>query len=339
MKAAIFHKPDVMTLETIADPVPQRGDMTIRMTAAAICGTDIRIYRGRKTKGVRRPSVLGHEFTGEIVESGGHEGWKSGDRVAICPALSCGQCRECVIGAENICANLTAFGYELDGGFAELIRVPQAFVKAGNVFRLADGVSPELAALAEPLACVINGQEVMGLKPGGSVAVLGTGPIGLLHVMLARHTGAREVIAVQRSVHRRLAALELGADLAIPPDEAVDLQVDAAIVTVGSPELASLAARITRPRGKISVFAGFPVGVETSFDLNAIHYGEHSVTGAFGLTRKQFGRALDLITSGALPVAKLISHRFALDQMMDAFAVAEQGSALKVVITSSSSPS
>ena len=339
MKAAIFHKPDMMALETVADPAPQQGDLIIRMTAAAICGTDIRIYRGRKTKGVRRPSVLGHEFTGEIVDSGGHKGWKTGDRVAVCPALGCGQCRECQIGAENICASLAAFGYELDGGFAELVRVPQAFVKAGNVLRLADGVSSELAALAEPLACVINGQEVMGLKRGGSVAVLGTGPIGLLHLMLARHTGAVRVIAVQRSAHRRAAALELGADSAIPPDEADGLQVDAAIVAVGSPELANLAARITRPRGKISLFAGFPAGVETPFDLNAIHYGEHSVTGAFGLTRKQFAQALELIATGALPVAKLISHRFALDDAMAAFAIAEQGSALKVVITGSSSSS
>lgn len=322
-----------MAVEAVAEPAMQRGDMLIRMTAAAICGTDIRILRGRKTKGVRARSILGHEFTGEILETGGHRGWNMGDTVAICPALPCGQCRECLMEAENICANLTAFGYEIDGGFAERIRVPEAFVKAGNVFRLRGDVSPEAAALAEPLACVINGQELMGLKPGGSVAVLGTGPIGLLHVMLARHGGAGEVIAVQRSAHRREAALALGADRALPPDEAEGLSVDAAIVAVGSPELANLAARITRPRGKISLFAGFPAGVETSFDLNAIHYGEHSVTGAFGLTRKQFAMALDLIASGALPVNKLVSHRYALDDAMEAFAIAEQGSALKVVLT------
>lgn len=328
-----------MTLETVPDPVPERGGMIIRMTAAAICGTDIRILRGRKTRGVRAPSILGHEFTGEIAETGWNGGFAVGDRVAICPALPCGHCRECLLGAENICANLTAFGYEIDGGFAELIRLPHAFVKAGNVFRLADGVSPDHAALAEPLACVINGQELMGLTPGGSVAVLGTGPIGLLHIMLARHAGAGEVIAVQRSQHRRAAALELGADRAVPPEEAEDIRVDATIVAVGSPELANLAARITKPRGKISLFAGFPAGVETSFDLNAIHYGEQRVTGAFGLTCNQFAKALDLITSGALPVAKLISHRFTLDGAMDAFAIAEQGSALKVVITGSSSSS
>jgi L-iditol 2-dehydrogenase len=239
---------------------------------------------------VRSPSILGHEFTGEIVETGGHGGWSAGDRVAICPALACGICRECLLGAENICANLTAYGYEIDGGFADLIRVPEAFVEAGNVFRLADAVSSELCSTGGTSRLRHQRAGIDGAEPGGSVAVLGTGPIGLLHVMLARHAGAGEVIAVQRSAHRRAAALELGADRAVAPEDAEGLQVDAAIVAVGSPELANLAARITRPRGKISLFAGFPAGVETSFDLNAIHYGEHSVTGAFGLTRGQFAK-------------------------------------------------
>ena len=322
-----------MSLESAPDPVLQQGDMLLRMQTAAICGTDIRIYRGRKTRGVRLPSTLGHEFTGEIVDSGGHAQWRAGGRVAVCPALPCGTCRQCQAGFENICPQLTAYGYELDGGFAELIRVPKTFVEAGHVFRLGPDVALEAAALAEPLACVINGQDNLDLTGGETVAVLGTGPIGLLHVMLARQRGAAKVIAVQRSAHRRAAALEAGADIALPPEDAEGLEVDAAIVAVGSVELANLAQRITRPRGRINLFAGFPAGETTAFDLNALHYAEHSVTGAFGLTRMQFAEALDLITSGNLPVEKLISHRLPLDNVMGAFALAEQGSALKVVVT------
>ncbi len=193
-------------------------------------------------------------------------------------------------------------------------------------------MKPELAALAEPLACVINGQDLIGIGPGQSVAVLGTGPIGLLHVMLAKQRGASRVIAVQRSAHRREAALALGADEAFSAEEAEGLAVDAAIVGVGSADLANLAARITRPRGRISLFAGFPVGEATPFDLNAVHYGEHHVTGAFGLTRVQFAEAMDLIAAGLLPVEKLVSHRFPLEDVMQAFAMAEQGAALKVVV-------
>lgn len=215
MKAALFRRPHDMQLETVPDPVLQPGDMLLRMKSAAICGTDIRIYRGRKTRGVRLPSILGHEFEGEIVEAGGHTNWSTGDRVAVCPALPCGICRHCSAGFENICPRLTAYGYELDGGFAELIRVPKAFVEAGHLYRLGKDVASTTAALAEPLACVINGQDNLGLSGGETVAVLGTGPIGLLHVMLARQRGADKVIAVQRSAHRRAAALELGADAAV----------------------------------------------------------------------------------------------------------------------------
>lgn len=333
MKAAVLEARDRLISADAALPRLEPGDMLLRMGAAAICGTDIRIWRGRKIKGVRFPSILGHEFAGEIVEPAGHPGWRTGDRVTICPALPCGTCASCRAGASNICDALIAYGYEIDGGFAEFIRVPMAFVEARNVFRLADGLSFDLAALAEPLACVINGQSLMGDLEGKSVAVLGTGPIGLLHVMLARHRGASEVIAVQRSAHRREAALAVGADRAVTPDDAGDLSVDCAVVAVGAPELANLAAHIVRPRGRISLFAGFPVGVETPFDLNTVHYREQTVTGAFGLTRAQFEEALGLIAGGDLPVDRLISHRLDIEHALEAFALAEQGSALKVVVT------
>lgn len=314
------------------DPVPGPGGLTIRIKAAAICGTDMRIYRGIKTRGVRLPAVLGHEFAG-VVDAHNASSFTRGQRVVLCPALSCGTCRHCQAGASNICENLAAFGYGADGGFAELVNVPRAFVEAGHVLPLADDVSFEEAALAEPLACVINGQEVMGLQPGAHVAVLGAGPIGLLHVMLAKARGAGRISVVQRSAARRAAALAVGADEALAPEEAGGLQADAAIVAVGSPDLANLAARITRPRGLINLFAGFPAGELPRFDLNAVHYGEHHVTGAFGLTLKQFREALDLIASGRVPAGQLVTHRFPLEQAMQAFALAETGQALKAVIT------
>lgn len=333
MKAAVLEARDRLVLRDSQEPVLEPGDMLIRMRAAAICGTDIRIWRGGKTKGVRFPSILGHEFAGEIVETGGHDGWHAGDKVAVCPALPCGHCGNCQAGAMNICEALVAHGYEIDGGFAELVRVPRAFVEAGNVFTVPEHLSPDMAALAEPLACVINGQALLGGLRGRTVAVLGTGPIGLLHVMLARLDGAASVVAIQRSAHRRQAALAMGADAAITPAEADGLCVDASIVAAGTPELARLSTRITRPRGRISLFAGFPAGMETVFDLNAVHYREQLVTGAFGLTRSQFADALAMIADGRMPVERLISHRLPLDEVVAAFDLAEQRVALKVVVT------
>lgn len=328
-----------MGLESMPDPVRAPGGLLIRVKAATICGTDMRIFRGSKTRGVRMPSVLGHEFSGIIAEADSGSAWRSGQRVTVCPALACGACGPCCAGASNICEHLTAYGYGLDGGFAELVSVPQAFVAAGHVIALPDHMNFEEAALAEPLACVINGQSLMGVTPGDHVAVLGAGPIGLLHVMLAKARGAGRVSVVQRSAPRRLAALTRGADEALTPEEAGGLSVDAAIVAVGSPELANLAARMVRPRGRISLFAGFPVGDPPRFDLNAVHYGEQHVTGAFGLTLAQFREALQLIASGDVPAGKLVTHRLPLEQAMEAFVLAETGEALKAVVMPSSSSS
>ena len=322
-----------MVLETVPDPVPGPGGLTLRIEAAAICGTDMRIYKGVKTRGVRLPSILGHEFAGVVEEAGSGTPWRKGQRVALCPALACGECRACREGASNICENLTAYGYEIDGGFAERVVVPRTFVEAGNVISFPDELSFESAALAEPLACVINGQSLMGLEPGSHVAVLGAGPIGLLHVMLAKARGAGRITVVQRSVARREASLTMGADEALGPGEAAHLRVDAAIVAIGSPDLANLAARIVRPRGKINLFAGFPAGELPRFDLNAVHYGEHHVTGAFGLTLAQFKEALALIASGEVPAGRLVTHHFPLAQAMEAFAAVERGEPLKAVIT------
>jgi L-iditol 2-dehydrogenase len=333
MKALVFHAPGRMGLETVPDPVPEAGGLVIRVKAAAVCGTDMRICKGIKTRGVRRPSVLGHEFSGVIEDTGGDPAWHRGQRAAVCPALACGHCGPCREGASNICEWLTAYGYEIDGGFAESLHVPRGFVAAGNVIPLADQLSFEEAALAEPLACAINGQSMMGGVQGEHVAVLGAGPIGLLHVLLARAKGARRITVVQRSAPRREAALTLGADAAISPEDALGLRVDAAIVAAGSADLANLAAHMVRPRGRINLFAGFPVGEFPRFDLNAVHYGEHHVTGAFGLTLAQFREALKLIVSGGVPAGRLVSHRVPLDQAMEAFALAGTGEALKAVIT------
>ena len=217
MKAAVLTAPNAIALTELQDPRPEHGDVLIRVRAATICGTDIRIYRGRKTAGVRYPSVLGHEFAGEILESGGHAGLNPGDRVALCPFISCGRCHLCKTAHENLCTQGTAVGYEVDGAFAEVIRIPAKAVESGNLRHLPDAMSFEEAALVEPLSCVLNGQNKVGVSSADTVVVLGVGPIGLLHVHLARLRGAARIIASDPSAHRREAALSGGADAVIDP--------------------------------------------------------------------------------------------------------------------------
>lgn len=342
MKAGVLRAPDVLACEAVDDPKPGRGDLVVRVRAATVCGTDIRIFRGRKTAGVRYPSILGHEFAGEIVDTGGRAEYRPGEAVCVCPAIACGHCPRCLRGHENICENLIAVGYQLDGAFAEYIRIPSRAVENGNVFRLPDGLAPERAALVEPLACVMNGQELAGVGLGDRVAILGSGPIGLLHVKLARLSGASRIIVSDPNPLRRAAAIAAGADVVVDPaTEDVRAAVrsatggegaDRVIVAIGVPALADQALGLARPRGGVSLFAGFSTGEKATVDVNAIHYDELKVTGAFGLTRRQFASSLDAIASGRLDVGPLITHRFALEDVTTALAAAEQGGALKVVI-------
>jgi L-iditol 2-dehydrogenase len=342
MKAGVLKNVNEVSYMTVAEPQLQRGDLLLKVKAATVCGTDIRIMRGKKTSGIRYPSVLGHEFAGVVADTGGNTQFSLGDAVCVCPQFACGQCAYCMRGAENLCRNMTAMGYEIDGAFAEYVRIPASGVVSGNVFKMPAGLSFEKAALAEPLSCVMNGQERVGVNLGDVVAVLGAGPIGILHVKLARCAGARTILVSEPNPLRREAALKAGADVVVDPtveDLAArvrsvsdGLGADVAICAIGVPALANDAIHLVRHRGRVSLFAGFNKGIQAEVDVNAIHYNELIVAGSFGLTRLQFERSLKLIASGNLEVDSLLTHRFGLEDIVTALSTAEQGSAIKVAI-------
>lgn len=342
MKAGVLKDVNAVSYMTVADPRLETGDILLKVKAATVCGTDIRILRGKKTAGIRYPSILGHEFAGEVVETGGHSQFHAGQSVCVCPQFTCGHCEYCIRGHENLCRNMTAMGYEIDGAFAEYVRIPKRGVEAGNVFAMPESMTFETAALAEPLSCVMNGQDLVGVKMGDVVTVLGAGPIGILHVKLARFAGARKIIVSEPNELRRQAALREGADVVVDPvsenlvervrDASDGLGSDVAICAIGVPSLANDAINLVRKRGRVSLFAGFSKGVQAQIDVNAIHYDELLVTGSFGLTRLHFERSLKLIASGHLKLDSLLTHRFGLAEIETALAVAEQGTAIKVAI-------
>ena len=343
MKAAILNAPNDLAFTETADPVARSGDLVLKIKAATICGTDIRIFRGRKTAGIRYPSIIGHEFAGEVVEAPKSSGFAIGGRVGVCPAIPCGHCPQCLRGNENLCPKLQAIGYEIDGAFAEYIRVPAQALALGNAHNLPDGISFEEAALIEPLACVLNGQNKVGLRQGDSVVILGSGPIGTMHIKLARLRGAGRIIVSEPNAARRLAALQAGADAAIDPTLG-DLRsevlaqtrgqgADVVICAIGIPSLAAQAIGLACPGGRISLFAGFSKGDIGSLDINALHYGELTMVGAFGLQRRDYVDALHMVADRRIEVASMVTHRFGLSRVSDAFAMAESGAAMKVAIT------
>jgi L-iditol 2-dehydrogenase len=344
MKAGVLKAPNHMTFEDVPDPRREPGDLILKVRAATVCGTDIRIFRGRKTAGIRYPSVIGHEFSGEVADADPGGPFRVGQRVCVDPSIPCGRCAYCKRGLENNCEDMTAIGYEVDGAFAEYVRIPARALATGNVHVIPDNLAFEQAALAEPFACVINGQEKVGVGACDAVVVLGAGPIGLLHVKLARFSGARLVLVSEPSASRREAALAAGADIAIDPTSedlsamvrahTDGLGADVAVVAIGVPALADVALRLVRKRGRVSLFAGFSVGDSAPLDINLIHYGELVLTGAFGLGRLHFERALDLLARQRIDVAPFVTHRYGLPAIADALATAEKGTAIKVAIVS-----
>lgn len=342
MRAAILYAPNELRLGDAPDPSASDGDLVLRVRASTICGTDIRIWRGRKTAGVRYPSILGHEFAGEVVEPGGHAEFSVGDRLGLCPALPCGKCRLCQTGRENLCTEGQAIGYQIDGSFAEYIRIPARAVAFGNVHKLPDGLDFSRAALVEPLACVLNGQNRVRVGVGDTVLILGAGPIGLLHVKLARLRGATRIIVSEPSASRRRAAEAAGADLTIDPSaedltvrlmrETGGLRADVVICAIGIPALAAQATALAAIGGRVSLFAGFSKNDMGQIDINAIHYNELEIHGAFGLSRADYANALSMIANGLIETASMITHSYPLEEADRAFVTAEAGDAIKVAV-------
>src|SRR3989440_8471959 len=216
MRVVRFHAPGDVRLEDIPEPEPGPGDVKIRVRNCSTCGTDVKIFRHGHHH-IVPPRVLGHEVAGEIVEVGtGVAGWATGDRVQVIAAIPCGQCAECRRGRMTVCPNQESIGYHYDGAFAEYCVVPAKVLAVDGLNRIPDGVGFAEASVAEPLACVLNGQELARVGEGDDVVVIGAGPIGCLHVLLARARGAARVFLVEVNAGRLAEAAAL-----VKPDEAL----------------------------------------------------------------------------------------------------------------------
>ncbi len=327
MKACIFQGPGAIVVESRPVPSPGPGELLLRMQAAGICQSDIRVYRGEKQ--ARAGVIPGHEIVGAVEALGeGVEGFSAGQRVAVCPIIACGRCYYCVRGLRNRCPQRITLGYEEDGGLAEYALVPAAIVALGHVFPVPESLPSDTATLMEPLACVLNSLESCRLQPGGSLVLLGAGPMGLLHLLLARALGAATVIVSEPRSERREQARRLGATAALDPqrddlkaavlEASGGLGADAVVVTTGAAELVVPALALARRQGVVNLFAGFPPGSAVQFDPNAIHYSEVALVGSQNATPDQYRRALQLLTLMPL-AAELNTHAFPIEDGRKAY--------------------
>jgi len=350
MIAAVYHGPEDLRVEQRPTPSASAGEMVLRVDYASICATDLRILRGLHRKyGPGTVRVPGHEVVGTIAElgSGVGPGYSAGQRVFVAPNVGCGRCRQCERGQNNLCAKYEALGITLDGAFAQYMRVPAAFVEQGNAIPFGEGLDAAAVALAEPFACVLRGQQGLGIGSEDVVLILGAGPIGVMHILAARAAGAKKILVSEQSPERLRMAAAAGADrvvdfrkeslLDVVARETDGRGADAILVAAGVREPMEEAPALAAIGGRINLFAGLPSGDSgVRLDANLIHYKELIVTGTTGCSTGDCRRSMELIASGKVDLGPLIGGCYDLEHAMDAFTAARAGNVLKVVLRLSS---
>jgi L-iditol 2-dehydrogenase len=343
--AAIYYEGQGLRLEEIEPPVIGEDEALLRVKAASVCGTDLKIvYKGygRTPPGSRL--IIGHEMAGDVEAVGSQvTALKPGMRVTLEPNVGCNVCLQCLLGNNHLCPNHRTLGISLDGAFTEYMRIPANLIRQGNVFVIPDNVSYQEAALVEPFACCYNGFLGCHIEPGDVVLIIGGGPIGVMHLWLAHMSGARCVIVSQRSAKRRALLHNLGADVVVNPLEkdlaAVVQEVsqgqgaDVVIVAASSPEGQQQAIELAAPLGRISFFGGLPKGEEfVRINSNLVHYKQLIVTGTTGASNAQFHKSLEIVASRRVDLSPLISARFPLSQVEEALALAASKDVMKIVV-------
>jgi L-iditol 2-dehydrogenase len=341
LKALVFHGIKDIRIEEVAKPKISNDEILVRVSYAGICGTDARIYNG--TKKIPAPRIPGHEFAGTIVEVGQNvKGYCEGERVTVYPMLHCGECYVCKEGRTNICVNRKTIGYEIDGGFAEYVKIPAEAIRKGNVIKIPKEVGDIEAAASEPLAAAYNGILRCQLKGNETVVIIGGGPIGLFHVQLAKIFGAGLIILSEPMENKRKLARELGADLCINPVEE-DLEeilrdttggegADCLLMDVGRPEVIEKSLTYIKKGGRYILFAGCPHGTSITIDPNWIHYREIEFTGASSSSPKNHRIVLDLIATGKINMELLITDIFSLSDWKKGFENKSNYEGLKALI-------
>lgn len=343
MKSAVFYNVEDIRIEEKQIPEIDDESILVKVSYCAICGTDVRIYYNGQAN-VIPPRVTGHEVSGIIAVVGKKvEGYEKGDKVVVVPQITCGKCFECLKGDSNMCNNSVTIGYGADGGFSEYMAVPGKAVSNGNVIKLDKDADLKSSCIAEPLSCVINGHKGLNIKLGNEVLVIGAGPIGAMHVALAKAQGASKVILADIEEKRLNLAAKLGADYTIDSSK-VDLYdkvmeitngngVDVSIAACSVPSVQNQALSVTKKGGKVSLFAGLPKDKSVNpIDTNIIHYKEISVHGSFASTITQHITALKLINSKIVDANKLITNILPLDKLIDGIKMVKKGEGLKIVI-------
>jgi len=328
MRAAMLYGVKDLRVEDVEKPQIGSGEVLVKIKAATTCGTDLKIFqRGYVGKVIKLPTIFGHEWAGDVIEVGESVMWpKRGMRIRAGNSAPCLRCKMCQKGKYNLCEDMLW----LWGAYAEYIRVPARTVRV-NTQEIPLHVTYEEAAITEPLACVLHGAEEADIKLGDVVAIVGAGPIGLLHLLVARKLGAGRIIISDLVDERLELARKLGADETVNAgaEDAVEqvkkltnsYGADVVIEAIGLPATWEQALKMVCKGGTVLEFGGCPSGTKIEVSTELLHYGEVKVMGAFHATPTHFKKALNLIASGVLNVKPLVTGRMSLSRIREAFEI------------------
>jgi len=343
MKAVVLAAPGSFSVQTIEKPACPEEGLLLKVSYCGLCGSDMRtLFSGHKN--VRLPAVIGHEVSGVVVETGKeYRGdYAAGDMLAVAPNVYCGRCGFCRMGRYEFCESIRELAQQWPGGFAEYMAIPAEALRLGTIQKIPEGLPPEYACVAEPPSSCINAQEKLGVGLGDTVLIIGSGPIGSIHICVAKARGAKRVFIADVNQSR------LDMVRAFGPDETINAsQVDlveevkrltggagADVVITANPvaDTQVQALNAARKGGRIAFFGGLPHDKSVvPLDTNLIHYKGLTVIGTTGFAPRHHIQSLDLMQMGRIPGEKLVTHILPLDAFAEGVQLAREGKAMKVV--------
>jgi len=343
MKAAVLEELERIVVKEIDDPQIDDDSALLKVESVSVCGSDIRIYHHGNPR-LKPPAVIGHETAGVIVKAGKNvTRVKEGQRVAVGADVPCGLCKWCREGLGNNCQINYAIGYQIPGSFAEYMKLPRLVLEEGPVAAFSDRLTFDEAALAEPLACVLNGLELVGMGLGKTIAIIGLGPIGCLMIDAARAMGATKIIAAEMNEMRMGIGKKYEADVYINSanenlvercrEETDGEGPNIVMTTCPSVEVHEMAIEMVSHRGVVNLFGGLGKNVRPLSVLsNTIHYKECFVTGSHGCVPRHHELAVKMLEKGMVRTQPIITHHFPLEEINKAFEMMESQQGMKIVV-------
>jgi L-iditol 2-dehydrogenase len=341
MKTVVFTGPgeDLVTQEK---PIPELydGDVLVKVDLCGICTSDIMAQQGDASD-YSPPVVLGHEIAGVVAQTR-NENFLVGQRVSADPVMSCGTCYYCLRGLTKFCPEICGIGHDIDGGYAEYVRIPKKLADTNGLVIVPDEVAPEELVFLEALACCLGALREMPL--GDNLVIIGAGPIGLLFLQLAKREGVTVIIS-EPLEHRQKMAEQLGADIVLDPtiDDVISrvlkltngIGSDGVIAATNDPSVVPQVRQMLRRGGYANFFGLFPHGTKIELEIEPFHYSGHKVLASWALNRQDTIQAQKEISDRWMVLEPILTGKFSLDQPMEAFNYVVNRTGLKAAFTAS----